>query len=150
MKRAIYSVLLGLWICVPGPAGAGEATYSADIRPIFEAQCAGCHGPDSPEYPAWKKDKAKYMEEFKGPTMGTYAHLVYFTAWPDTGALMRRLDDGKGSAEGKAGNMYPYLGGSEAERQKNLALFKAWVGNWTLKRWKEVSKEDLDRIGVPF
>lgn len=43
----------------------------------------------------------------------------------NTGAMMRRLDDGKGAKDGKPGNMYQHLGGTEEERQKNLALFKA-------------------------
>lgn len=150
MKRWTWLAVCGVLAATPGAWGAEEVTWSGQIRPVFEAQCAGCHGPDSPEYPAWKKDKAKHVEELKGPTMASYAHLVFFTAWPDTGALMRRLDDGKGSPEGKAGNMYQYLGGTEEERQKNLALFKDWVGNWNLKRWKDVTKEELDGVKVPY
>ncbi|MRR36663.1 cytochrome C, partial [bacterium] len=71
-------------------------------------------------------------------------------AWPDTGALMRRLDDGKNAKEGKPGNMYKHLGTTEEERQKNLALFKAWVGNWNLKKWPEVTKEELDGVKVKY
>ena len=143
---ALCSVLL-----VTTAATSGEhATWSGRIKAVFHAQCAGCHGADSPEYPAWKKEKEKFVADSKGPRMDTYAHLVYFTAWPDTGALMRRLDDGKGSGDGKAGNMYEHLGGSDEERQKNLALFKAWVGNWTLKRWKDITKEEMDGIKVPY
>jgi len=82
--------------------------------------------------------------------MDTYSHLIFYTAWPDTGALMRRLDDGKGVKDGKPGNMYQYLGGTEEERQQNLRLFKEWVGNWTLKRWKEFSKEDVEGIKVKY
>ena len=37
--------------------------------------------------------------------------------------MMRRLDDGKGSKEGKPGNMYQHLGATEVGRQKNQALF---------------------------
>lgn len=44
----------------------------------------------------------------------------------------------------------PYLGASEEERQKNLNVFKEWVGHWTLKRWKEIAKEELDRIRVKY
>jgi hypothetical protein len=39
------------------------------------------------------------------------------------------LDDGKNTKDGKPGNMYQYLGATEDERQKNLKLFKKWVGN---------------------
>jgi len=63
---------------------------------------------------------------------------------------MRRLNAGGGTQEGKPGNMYRYLGETEEERQRNLGLFKGWVGNWTLKRWKEISKEDLDGIKVNY
>jgi len=61
---------------------------------------------------------------------------------------MRRLDDGKTS--GKQGNMYQYLGSNEEERQRNLKLFKEWVGNWTLKRWNEITKEDMEGIKVRY
>jgi hypothetical protein len=89
--------------------------------------------------------------------MDTYADLIFFIGWPDTGALMRRLDDGK-SAAGKPGNMYKYLGDTDAERAQNLALFKAWVGpaGWTMKRWSArgavpaVSREELDSIRVKY
>lgn len=90
------------------------------------------------------------MAQFKGPKMDSYAHLVYFTGWPDTGALMRRLDDGKNTKDGKAGNMYQYLGSDDAERQKNLKLFREWVGNWVLKRWPEMTKEDMNGIKVKY
>jgi hypothetical protein len=51
--------------------------------------------------------------------------------------MMRRLDDGKSPiAGGKPGNMYRYLGDSDADRAKNLATIKAWLGegNWNLNR----------------
>jgi len=50
----------------------------------------------------------------------------------------------------RPGNMYVYLGASEAERQKNLALFKAWVGEggWVLKRFKDLTREELGRMRV--
>jgi hypothetical protein len=46
--------------------------------------------------------------------------------------------------------MYRFLGETEEERQKNLGLFKAWVGNWSLKRWPEISKEELGAITVKY
>ena len=52
--------------------------------------------------------------------------------------------------DGKPGNMNKDLGKTDAEIAKNLALFKAWVGNWTLKRWKEITKEELGGIKVPY
>lgn len=63
---------------------------------------------------------------------------------------MRRLDDGKGAKDGKAGNMHQHLGPDDAERQKNLKLFKAWVGNWTHRRFPDLTKEDLAGIVVKY
>jgi len=42
--------------------------------------------------------------------------------------------------------MYKFLGGTEEEREKNLKLFKDWVGIWVLKRWPEITKEELNAI----
>ncbi len=81
------------------------------------------------------------MGVMKGPRMDNYADLLFFVGWPDSGALMRRLDDGSSvhAKGGKPGNMYQYLGTTNKERQKNLSLFKAWVGEggWNLNRWKQ-------------
>jgi len=129
---------------------AEEVRYSTHVRPVFEQKCAPCHGDGAPEYGEFERDKKRFVAIPRGPRMDTHAHLVHFTGWPDTGALMRRLDDGKGRKDGKPGSMYEYLGADEAERQKNLALFKAWVGNWTLKRFPELSKEDLAGIRVKY
>lgn len=127
-----------------GTVQAAETTYRQHIKPIMDARCVGCHGADAPEYKGFKEEKEAWLAKGIGPRMDTYSHLVYFTGWPDTGALMRRLDDAK------PGNMYQYLGDSEEERQKNLALFKSWVGNWSLKKWAESSKEDITGITVPY
>lgn len=129
---------------------AGDVRYTTDIKAVFDRQCSMCHGAGSPEYGDFKKDKEKFSKLFKGPKMDSYAHLVFFTGWPDTGALMRRLDDGKGSKDGKAGNMYKHLGSDDAERLKNLKLFKDWVGNWTLKRFPDLTKEELAGISVKY
>lgn len=131
-------------------AMAQEVTYSGAIAELVAKRCVGCHGADSPEYPAFKKEKDAYVKKGVGPRMDTYAHLVYYTAWPDTGALMRRLDDGGGVPGGKVGNMYRYLGDREEERAANLSLFRAWVGNWTLKRFPEITKEELAEIRVEY
>ncbi|MDH3414137.1 MAG: cytochrome C, partial [Gammaproteobacteria bacterium] len=84
--------------------------------------------------------------------------LIYFIGWPDTGAIMRRLDDGTNTKDGKAGNMYQYLGSTDAERKRNFALFKSWVGDdaWRLNRWKArgdvpgITKEQLNQIKVKY
>jgi hypothetical protein len=126
-------------------------TYRKDIKPLFDAKCADCHGSNAaPEYDAFKEDQEKWLAEGVGMRMDTYSHLIFYTAWPDTGALMRRLDDGKALPGGKAGNMYQYLGATEEERQRNLNAFKGWVGNWTLKRWKDITKEDMEGIKVKY
>lgn len=129
---------------------AGDVTYAKDIKPVVEQKCMKCHGSDSPEHPEFAKDKKGYQEKLKGPRMDTYTGMISFVGWPEAGAIMRRLDDGKNTKDGKPGNMYQNLGDTEEERQKNLALFKGWVGNWTLKRWKEISKEELDGIKVKY
>ncbi|MBI5905326.1 MAG: hypothetical protein HZB86_07205 [Deltaproteobacteria bacterium] len=65
--------------------------------------------------------------------------------------LEERCDPCHGGREdGMPGNMYRNLGVTEEERQKNLKLFKAWVGNWVLKRWPEVTKEELHGIKVMY
>ena len=144
----LTGILLAATVASPR---AEEVTYTGQIRPIFEAKCAGCHGKDAaPEYQAFKNEKEKWLAKGQGMRMDTYSHLVFFTAWPDTGALMRRLDDGKGAKEGKPGNMYQYLGATDEERQKNLAIFRGWVGSWVLKKWPEVTKEEMNGITVKY
>ena len=147
--RISYPLLLSM--LAPSPAVlADDVTYRKDIRPLWERQCMACHDGSSPSLAEFDENKEKYKALSRGPRMDTYAHLAAFTGWPDTGALMRRLDDGKHTGDGKPGNMYQYLGADEAERKKNLALFKAWVGEdgWVLKRFEEISREELGRIKV--
>jgi hypothetical protein len=129
---------------------AADVTYRKEILPLWQQKCMSCHGQASPYLGEFDQNKEKFSKMMKGPRMDTYANLVAFVGWPDTGALMRRLDDGKNTKNGKPGNMYAYLGGDEAERQKNLALFKAWVGEgaWSLGRFKEVDKATLEKIKV--
>lgn len=147
-KQLVVATLLGL--AAAASAGA-EVTYTGEIASLVDGKCAGCHGKNAaPEYHAFKKEKDKWLAKGQGMRMDSYSHLVFFTAWPDTGALMRRLDDGKSSKDGKPGNMYQHLGATEEERQRNLALFKAWVGNWVLKKWPEIGKDELNGIRVPY
>lgn len=131
-------------------AFAGEVTWSQQIKPIVDARCVSCHGADAPEYPAFKKEKDAWLAKGIGPRMDTYSHLIYYTGWPDTGALMRRLDDGANIKDNKPGNMYQHLGDSEVERQANLAPFKEWVGNWTLKKFDALTKDDLAGITTHY
>jgi len=135
-------------LALSSPSWPEEVTYRNDIKPLFNAQCMKCHGATSPEYSEFKANQKKYRGSSQGPRMDRYTYLVFFIGWPDTGALMRRLDDGKNTKEGKPGNMYPYLGATEEERQRNLKIFKEWVGNWTLERFPEITKEELNGIRV--
>jgi len=147
-------VLLMLWLVLfvdkTLHAENQEVRYTAHIKPIFEERCRMCHGTDAPEHREYEKDKARFKEIQIGPRMDSYTHLIYFTGWPDTGAIMRRLDDGKNTRDGKPGNMYHFLGDTEIERQKNLNLFKEWVGYWTLKRWAETGKEEIDKMKIKY
>jgi len=137
---------------------AAEVTYTKDIRPLWEKKCAACHGASAPYLGDFKENEKKFKAQFKGPRMDTYADMVFFIGWPDTGAIMRRLDDGKSAAGGKPGNMYQYLGATDEERQKNVNLFKAWVGEgaWKSNRWEArgnvpaITKEDMDKIKVKY
>jgi hypothetical protein len=147
MKKLCYIILL-LSLFLPGMVLA-QVTYQKDIRPLFEAKCSKCHGSQSPLVEQFKKEKEKYTKENKGPRMDSYSLLVEFVKGKDAGAIMRRLDDGKSKADGKRGNMYPYLGKNEEERQKNLKIFKDWVGSWSLKRKAELSEEELKKITAP-
>jgi len=150
MRRTFLFVVIMTLLSFSSLSWSDEITYRKHIKPIFDTRCTGCHGAGSPEHPEFKEDQKKFEQMMKGPKMDTYAHMIFFVGWPDTGAVMRRLDDGKNTKDGKAGNMYQYLGATEEERQKNLNLFKEWIGNWTLKRWNEISKEELGGIKVKY
>ncbi len=139
-----------LALMVSAPAlGGGDVTYEKDIRPIVAVRCAACHGPDSPSMEEFDRDKEGYRRKGEGPRLNTYQHLIVVVKGSDAGALMRRLDDGKHSKDGKPGNMHAHLGSSDAERAATLEIFRKWVGNWTLKRKKELSGEEMDAIRAP-
>ena len=139
-------------------ATAGDVTYRKHIKPIWDKQCSACHDSSAPYYGEFKQAKKKYKAKMKGPRMDTYADLLFFIGWPDSGALMRRLDDGSNTRDHKPGNMYQYLGSSDRERKKNLFQFKAWVGKggWNLNRWKQrgdvpgITKEQLGKVKVKY
>jgi hypothetical protein len=129
---------------------AGEAvTYEKDIKGIIAKRCLFCHGPKSPTMEEFDRDKEGFKKKMKGPRFDTYEHLMVLVKGSDAGAMMRRLDDGKNTKDGKPGNMYKRLGKTDAERAANLDIFKKWIGNWTLKRRKELSKEELEAIKAP-
>lgn len=133
-------------------------TYRSNIQPFIKAQCAECHGADSPTLAEFKLDEEKYKKAKQGPRTDTYENLLQIMAYPDSGAFMRRLDDGANTADRKPGNMYKYLGETDAERAQNLVMIKAWVGEggWNLNRWTKrgdvsgVSKEQLDKLQLKY
>lgn len=156
----MLKVLLPSIVCLSLTASAlaADVTYRNDVRPLWENRCSACHGAGSPYLGEFLENEASFRQAMKGPRMDTYADLVFFVGWPDTGAIMRRLDDGKNAKDSKPGNMYQYLGATEADRQKNLGIFKAWVGEaaWTHKRWDAkgdmpgVTKEELSMMKVKY
>lgn len=139
-------------------AQAETITYSQHIQPLWQARCSSCHGASSVYWGEWQKNKNAYKKQNQGPRMDTYAELLHFIGWPQTGALTRQLDDGRSSGKSKPGGMYQYLGANETERQANLQLFKSWVGvdAWNGKHWQPkkglpgVSKSELERLKVIY
>jgi len=137
-------------------AGAQELTWRKDIQPIIAAKCAACHGATLPGFAEWNVQRVN--DKNLAPQLVTYAYFMNHVIWPETGAIMRRLDDGKASPGGKPGNMYVFLGSTDAERAKNLETIKAWLGEgaWNLNRWQKrgdtpaISKEQLDKIKAKY
>jgi len=126
-----------------------KVTYRNTIAALLEKRCSECHGPKSPAMEEFDKDKEGFKKKDLGPRYDTYEHLMVVVNGPDLGALMRRLDDGKNTKDGKPGNMHKHLGETAEERAKSLELFKRWVGGWTLKRKNEVSEEERKAILAP-
>lgn len=156
----MLKVLVSSIICLSltASAFAADVTYRKDIRPLWENRCSACHGAESPYLGDFLESQETYKKAMKGPRMDTYADLIFYVGWPDTGAIMRRLDDGKNSKDGKPGNMYQYLGTTDDDRQKNLGVFKVWISEeaWTHKRWDAkgdmpgVTKEELSKMKVKY
>ena len=143
------------------PAIAADVSYRNDVAPLLQAQCADCHfaAAGAPTLQEFDLAKEKYTKDKTGPRLDTYENLLILIAYPDSGAFMRRLDDGSSPyAGGKPGNMYKHLGETDAERAKNLATLKAWVGEggWNLNRWKArgevpgVTKEQIDKLILKY
>jgi mono/diheme cytochrome c family protein len=154
-KLAIASLLS----LAAASVAAQDVTYRGAIAGLWKSKCVACHGAQSPERADFLLDEKGYAAKSQGPRMDSYERFIAFIGWPDTGALMRRLDDGTAPlAGGKPGNMNQYLGASAKERAANLKLVKAWVGEgaWNLNRAAKrgdvpaVTKEQLDRITVKY
>ena len=124
----------------------GAVTYEKDVRPVISNRCVSCHGSDAPTIDEFERNKEGFKQQNKGPRMDTYANLMIFVNGKETGALMRRLDDGKSTKDGNPGNMYDALGGTDAERSENLELIKKWVGGWTLKRKAEITEAERKAV----
>jgi hypothetical protein len=156
MKNTLAIALLGATLVAP--ALASDVTYRVNIAPMFKAQCAECHGDSAPTLADFNLDQEKFKKDKLGPRTSTYADLLQLVGWPDTGALMRRLDDGTSTADKKPGNMYKNLGETDAERAANFKLVKAWVGDeaWNLNRWAKrgevsaITKEQLDKLQLKY
>ena len=126
-------------------AGAqAEVTYENSVKKVIDERCMNCHGKGAPSMEEFKKDEAGWKKKMKGPSMANYQDTMVMVNGSDTGAIMRRLDDGA-----KKGNMYNYLGKNDADRAKNHAVFKEWIGGWTLKRKKDITPEELKAIKAP-
>jgi hypothetical protein len=137
---------------------AADVSYRSDIRPLIKSQCVECHGDESPALADFLQEQQKYKKDKQGPRFSTYGELIQVVGWPETGALMRRLDDGANSPNKKPGNMYKYLGETDALRAANLNLMRAWVGDgaWNLNAWEKlgevpaITKEQMDKLKLKY
>jgi mono/diheme cytochrome c family protein len=132
-----------------GPAAAQSVTYENTVKKIFAERCAACHISGAPSLAEFGKDQEAWKKKMKGPKLDTYENVMMLVKGSDAGAMMRRLDDGKNTKDGKPGNMYNYLGNNPAERAARLDTMKKWVGSWNLKRRKELSEAELAAITAP-
>ena len=147
-------------VAVPAKA---VVSYRKDIAPMLEKYCAECHTAKAgaPTLKEYDLNKEYFEKEKLGPRHDAYELVLQLIAYPDTGAFMRRLDDGTSQyAGGKPGNMYKHLceKGNDAECAANLKVIKAWVGEggWNLNRFKArgdvpaITKERLDKLVLAY
>lgn len=142
MKK-VFALSLFVFIFSAFSVFSAGVTYTGQVKGIFDAKCAGCHGSGTLDYEEWKKNSKELKEKGIGMKMDTFRSLTAFVVWPNTGALMRRLDNGENTKDNKPGNMYQYLGDTKEEREKNLAVFKSWVPLWKLVRIDGLTKEEI-------
>lgn len=50
----------------------------------------------------------------------------------------------------KSGQHVPTPRPDEQEGQANLALFKNLIGSWSLKRWADISKDELNSVNLKY
>ncbi len=149
IKITLMVILFSAFItsfAISGKKSGG--TYEKDVKPVIHKRCLSCHGSDAPAIEEFERNKEFFKQQKKGPRMDTYENLIIFVNGNEAGALMRRLDDGKNTKDGKPGNMYKALGGTDTERAANLELIKKWVGGWTLKKKAEISEAELKAINA--
>jgi len=144
-------IATGALAALSGAAAAQSVTYENTVKKLVAERCAGCHfsAKGAPSMAEFQKDKAGWTKKFKGPKMDDYDSVIVMVKGSDAGALMRRLDDGKNTKDGKPGNMYNYLGKDDGERAERLQKVKQWVGSWSLKRRNELSAAELKAITAP-
>ncbi len=135
--------------CATTSGTSDKVTYDNTIRQLVETRCYTCHGPQAPSMVEFKKDDVGFKAKSLGPRMDSYENLLVMVNGTDTGAIMRRLDDGTNTNDKKPGNMYEQLGADDAERAANLARFKRWVGSWNLKKNKDISDEERKAVLAP-
>ena len=94
---------------------AQDLTWRKDIQPLIKDNCGACHGASAPNYEEWNLDSQDFEAEKIDHGLDNYADFMRHVVWPATGAIARRLDDGK-NAEGKPGNMHAFLGATDQDR----------------------------------
>ena len=122
----------------------GDVTYRNDVAPLLKKYCAECHAAtaDAPSMADFKLDEEKYKKAKVGPRSDTYEHLLQLVNGNSHGrfhAPPGRWDQPL-RQRGKPGNMYKYLGETEAERAANFKIVNAWVVG-------EGNKWDMNGIG---
>lgn len=150
-QRPISALTLCSALALFGAAGAQAepVTYGNGIAKLIEDRCSECHGSDAPTIDQYHADKERYKKEKLGPRMDTYENLMVMVNGSAAGAVMRRLDDGANTKDGQPGNMYKHLGKGDEARAAGLALFKSWIGGWTLKRAAEMTEDERKAILAP-
>ncbi len=152
-RKSAFALTIFSAFALLGTASAQAAseavTYENGIAQLIKDRCSECHGSDAPSMAEFKADKEKYKKDKLGPRMDTYENLMVMVNGSDTGAVMRRLDDGTNSKDAKPGNMYKHLAKDDEARAAALAQFKSWIGSWNLKKAAEISEDERKAILAP-
>ena len=65
MFSRVIARFLPIFLCLAGSSGAGEPSFSRDVRPILSDACYKCHGPDDKE-----RKGELLLSEFEGALKG--------------------------------------------------------------------------------